>query len=467
MKILVTVASFGTKNDEYLRQVIREYQSMPHRVDIIVFSNLQKDLGQNVTSLVVDLRGRDPHTLPFAHKRIMADRLADYDLFIYSEDDTLIRERNLDAFLKVSSVMPADEIPGFLNTDIGPTGELHFCNMSWHSHWDPGSVVTRGEYRFAYFTNQHSAAFVLTQAQLRRAIESGGFLVEPHQGKYNWACSAATDPYTQCGFRKLICVSHLEDFLIRHLPDKYSTRPYGGWDEVKRQLAALERIQHDGVFRGHLFQPETKLPLWAWSKSYYEPVNERMVSLIPDTAQTVLSLGCAWGATEEHLVKRGMRVVGVPMDPVIAACAEDKGVEIVRGDFAAARRKLQGETFDCILLSNVLHLVSDPVDVLRSFAPLLSAGGLVLATAPNLGRLSVWFDRLRGKAYCKDLGDYEKSGLHLTCPRLLRKWFADSNLKIDRIVKVVSGPRQRANRWTLGLAAPILAEELIATGRRT
>ncbi len=379
---------------------------MSYHADIIVFSNLQKDFGQDATSLVIDLRGRDPHTLPFAHKRIMADRIDDFDLFIYSEDDTLIRERNLGAFLRVSSMLPSDEIPGFLNTDIGPTGELHFCNMSSHFHWDPSSLVTRGEYQFAYFTNEHSAAFVLTQSQLRRAIESGGFLVEPHEGRYNWACTASTDPYTQCGFRKLICISHLEDFLIRHLPEKYAARPYGGWYEVKKQLAALAQAQRDGAFRGLLFQPETKLLQCKWSKSYYEPVNTHVLSLIPGGARSVLSLGCAWGATEEQLVKRGLRVVAVPMDSVIAASAEDKGVEIVYGDFQSAREKLGAERFDCLLLSNVLHLVPDPVGVLSSFSSLLSEHGVVIVTVPNMAEFRVVLRRLRRHSHFTTLGSY-------------------------------------------------------------
>ncbi len=76
---------------------------MPHRVEIVVFSNLQKNFGQDAECVVVNPDGKDPHTLPFAHKRIMADPIDHFDLFIYSEDDTLICEQNLDAFLLVSS----------------------------------------------------------------------------------------------------------------------------------------------------------------------------------------------------------------------------------------------------------------------------------------------------------------------------------------------------------------------------
>jgi len=94
IRVLVAIANFGAKNDGYLRQLINEYQSMPFDVDIVVLSNLHKDLGSEVELVAVDLQGRDPWTLPFAHKEILASRLNDYDLFIYSEDDTLITERN-------------------------------------------------------------------------------------------------------------------------------------------------------------------------------------------------------------------------------------------------------------------------------------------------------------------------------------------------------------------------------------
>jgi hypothetical protein len=33
--------------------------------------------------------------------------------------------------------------------------------------------------------------------------------------------SAATDPYTQCGMTKWLCISHFDGFLIHHMPNNY------------------------------------------------------------------------------------------------------------------------------------------------------------------------------------------------------------------------------------------------------
>src|ERR1700746_209290 len=132
MRILVTIANFGTKNDPYLRQLLTEYASMAHKVHVVVLTNVPKRLGDDIEVVVMAPHG-NPRTFPFAHKRILADRLNDYDLFIYSEDDTLITERNIDAFLRVTAVLPKDEIAGFVRSEKGPDGTTYFCTV--HNHF--------------------------------------------------------------------------------------------------------------------------------------------------------------------------------------------------------------------------------------------------------------------------------------------------------------------------------------------
>ncbi len=220
MKILVTIANFGTKNDQYLRRLLDEYASMSHEVHTVVLTNVPKSLGDGV-EVVVETPQGDPWTFPFAHKKILADRLGDYDIFIYSEDDTLITERNISAFLEVTKVLAVNEIAGFIRSEKSPDGTTYFSTVHNHFHWDPESIVSRGPYTLAFFTNEHSASYILTREQLKRAIKSGGFLTGPHQEKYDLLVSAATDPYTQCNFKKLICISQIEDFVLPHLPSKY------------------------------------------------------------------------------------------------------------------------------------------------------------------------------------------------------------------------------------------------------
>ena len=465
MKLLVVIANYGTSNDIYLHRLLEEYRAMPYDVDIVALSNVAKTLGRDV-ELVLTLPPKDPHAFPFAHKKILAERMARYDLFIYSEDDTLITERNIEAFLSVTEVLPADEIAGFLNTETDLQGNLYFCNVNFCYHWDPGSVKTRGAHTFAYFTNEHSAAYLLTRTQLERATQSGGFLVSPHEGRYDGECTASTDPYAQCGFRKMVCLSSLDDFLIRHLPgNKFASRPYAARAEFQKQIDALLEIRENGRPQTLLFEPETKILHAKWSKDLYEPARPEMLSFIPEEARSVLSIGCGGGAMESHLVRKGLHVAGVPMDSVIAACAKAKGVEMVYGDFKTAREKLAGERFDCILFSNVLHLVRDPVAVLSAFVELLSPQGVVIASMPNLGRIRIGLGRLRGKHQYRKLGSYETTGLHATSAHFVQKWFKQCRLKVERVEYMIPPRAEFAHRLLAGLADPLVGEQLIARGR--
>src|ERR1022692_4253123 len=97
LKILVAIASYGTGNDGYLSRLLDEYRKMPYDVHIVVLSNVQKHLSPDI-EVLVGLPTKNPRSLPFGHKPVLAQRLEQYDLFIYSEDDTLITERNIKAF---------------------------------------------------------------------------------------------------------------------------------------------------------------------------------------------------------------------------------------------------------------------------------------------------------------------------------------------------------------------------------
>jgi SAM-dependent methyltransferase len=466
MKILVVLVSHGHKNDEYLTRVLDEYRSMSYDVDVVVTSNVWKDLGPDV-ELVVGLPNKNPWSLPFAHKKIFAERMDRYDAFIYSEDDILIPEQNISAFMDAGKALSDDEIAGFVHAEEDSEGNLFFDPPHASFHWDPDSVTRRGEYTFAFYTNLHAACFMLTQQQLKRAIASGGFLVEPHDGRYGLAETATTDPYTQCGFRKLVPISHLEQFTVRHLPaNKWSVRPYRASEEFHRQISALMNLERAGLPRTLLFEPETKVSHRKWSKDYYEPVEQEVVSQIPRRVRSVLSVGCGWGALEGWLVQSGVRVVGIPMDSVIAACAEAKGVEIVYGGFKQTRNKLEGETFDCLLLACVLHLVNDPVAVLSSYAELLAPGGIVLATVPNFSQLTTRWRRFRGVGPYRHLGNYAKTGIHATTSGIIRGWFRRSRLTATRFAYVVPASVQLLNRLSLGLAGSLLGEVVICVGER-
>jgi len=467
-KTLVVIACYGTGNDRFLARVIQEYRAIPFDIDIVVCSNIPKDLGPDI-EVIVGLPTRNPRSLPFAPRRVLADRIDRYDLFIYSEDDILITERNLRAFSRATCLLGGDEVAGFLRFEKGSDGSTHFPDVHHRYHWDAASIKRSQGHTFAYFTNEHAACYLLTRAQLAQVVASGGFLVEPHEGKYDMLETAATDPYTQCGLRKLICISHLNDFLVHHLPNKYVGKLGIEAGEVLLQTAALSEMAENGRTSTPLFDAAPTRMGLAFSKSfaknYYEPVRTDVLSLIERRAGSVLSIGCGWGAAEDWLSSKAIKVVAVPVDQVIAACAKARGLRVVLGEFPAVRQQLEGEKFDYLLLSNVLHLVDEPVEFLSVFSELLTPNAKVVAVVPNLCRIPDLWRSIRDIGYPDDQEHFEMVGMHRTSELLVRKWLRSAGFTIEKVINVVPDRVRSASRATLGLLDSLLAEEFVAVAK--
>jgi SAM-dependent methyltransferase len=174
-----------------------------------------------------------------------------------------------------------------------------------------------------------------------------------------------------------------------------------------------------------------------FSKEYYERINQDVLSAIPPTARSVLSVGCGSGALECALAERGLRVVAVPLDPVICGPAASKGVEMVHGDFHAAREKLRGETFDCVLFLNMLHLIPDPVAVLSLFRETMHEKSAMIIQTPNLRSLPEIWRRARYAHRYRGLGRFDQSGVHITSVRKVSDWCGRSGLKVDRNIGLI------------------------------
>lgn len=462
MKILAAIANYGTKNAKYLEQLLAEYKAMPYDVNIVILSNTPKNLGPDI-EVLVGLPAKDPWSLPFGHKKLFADRVDDYDLFIYSEDDTLIKTRNIASFLEVTKVLPDNKIAGFLRYEDLPTGTRRYPDADVYYHWLPDSVETINGFTFAYFTNEHSACYMLTREQLKRTIKSGKFLVPPHQGKYDLLCCAATDPYTQCGMTKVICISHLQNFTLHHLPNAYIERLGCFEHDFDLQVNRLLEIGRGEKSSDVLLQAEKPEPFTKWSKSYYESCREEIVNLIPSNARKVLSVGSGVGDIESKLVSRGFEVACIPLDSVVSACTEQKGVRVSPADFVKAFEFLAQDRFNCILMHNILHHLADPVAILLKIKKLLLQNGIVIITAPNfhyyptgaafMGHRDTWW---RPKKF-------DKLGLHLATVRHLKRWIADSGMRVNR---VQFSNRKKIKFKNIGLPVPfktISSREIIVT----
>lgn len=393
--MLVGITSFGDKNIDFLKRVVANYRSMTaFEVDVVVFSDAPKSVSEHVR-VVTGLPSKNPWSLGFAHKEFFAREVENYDLFLYSEEDILFNERNIEAFLRITPELPDDEIAGFMHYEQDTAGKIWMVNVHRHFHWKAESVRSRNGLTLAEFTNQHSACYLLTQAQLKRAIQSGGYLRKPYRRQYDMLCTAATDPYTGCGLRKVIAINQLDDFLVHHLPNRYVTELNVSLADFKDQIQTLVAINEGTHPASSLCEVTVGPDTFEWSKSYYEPSDESMIKLVPPAAAEVLSIGCGWGATEEALVERGASVTALPLDSVIGAVAAKRGINVVYGNLAEGLKQLGSRTFDVVIMGNLVHLVGDPMDLISEVVQLCRAGGRLLLSGPNFDYFPVLAQRAR------------------------------------------------------------------------
>jgi len=434
MNIIVAIANYGTKNVEYVKKLIQEYRSMPFDVDIFVLSEASKDFGKQATVLV-GLPSKDPWSLPFAHKKLFADNVDNYDIFIYTEDDTLIRKENIFAFLAATDTLGEKFLPGFIRYELYPNGKKNYPDFHGPYHWISNSVGECGKYIFASLSNNHSACYILTQGQLRKAIASGGFLVPPHSGRYDLICSAATDPYTQCGFTKVICISHLQEFDLHHLPNRYLNLVGLDEDRYKLQIEALQEVLDHKRTNRELFITEKPIATPAWDKNYYEQCRNDIIRVIPDGAQNILSVGCGWGLTEAHLLEQGRRVVAIPLDSVIGKLAEERGISVMPPDFEQAFETLAGNKFDAIVLPDILQHLSNPIEILTKLGAFLSIDGVLVGSVPNLTISRRLFGRLLSKSnkFFELNGGFNNIRLNMTSAATLKKWLKASGFHVLKL----------------------------------
>jgi SAM-dependent methyltransferase len=234
-------------------------------------------------------------------------------------------------------------------------------------------------------------------------------------------CAAATDPYTSCGFRKLVCVSDIGRFLVHHLSDRYAGRVGLPLTAFREQLATLADILDGSHPATTLCNVESRLARAPWSKSYYERPSDAVLKMVPAAARTILSVGCGSGATEVRLKQRGAEVTALPLSSVIGASAARLGIRPVYGTLDECLTRLDGERYDCVVISRLLHLQRDPLHVFNRCAHLTGAGGVLVVDSPNFARLSTVARRILHLGDHHKLRRFEAGGISTFGPgRLVR-----------------------------------------------
>lgn len=229
MRILVIISNFGYNQINYLRQVVEEFQSYPEDIDIIINTDVFIDT-KGVTNNILKLENTLQY--PLSCWKTLLENKGKYDLYIFNENDQLIRYETIKFWLKCTESLPVDCITGFLRYEIDEQSllsypenrqypDMHQMNNPWV--WDYNSPFIHNDITYAQFTNLHQGCFVLNNKHLDYITSKIDLNDIDTKYTLNYGIQERANADIFSIFRKkLIPISHFDKILVHHLSNRFA-----------------------------------------------------------------------------------------------------------------------------------------------------------------------------------------------------------------------------------------------------
>ena len=168
--------------------------------------------------------------------------------------------------------------------------------------------------------------------------------------------------------------------------------------------------------------------------TYFTNARHDYVSELSANANAkILEIGCGGGETGALALLKGKcgSYYGVEMCEAAGEMAKERLTEVLVGDIERLDPPWNAETFDALILSEVLEHLSDPWATLRKLLPTLKSGGLVFASSPNISHYSVIAALLRGEWTLTDVGLMDRTHLRWFTPKTYQEMFESCGYCVD------------------------------------
>ena len=201
---------------------------------------------------------------------------------------------------------------------------------------------------------------------------------------------------------------------------------------------------------------------------YFEFFRREILDVVPAEAKCVLSVGCASGRTEAELVKRGIKVIGVEINPEAAQMARQRGLTILEGDASEIDIDVVKEPYDCLIYADVLEHLTNPVAVLKRHVKSLKPGGIVYVSVPNFRRYSVFWELfIRGHINYVEGGILDRTHLRITTKRMVLEWFESAGVDPVNVIYYLARRRDKLiSACLFGLAKDFIATQIYLIGTK-
>jgi 2-polyprenyl-3-methyl-5-hydroxy-6-metoxy-1,4-benzoquinol methylase len=169
-------------------------------------------------------------------------------------------------------------------------------------------------------------------------------------------------------------------------------------------------------------------------EEYFEYPRSEMLQYVPLLCRRVLDVGCGIGIFGASLRKRtGCEVWGVESNAGSIQKAEQNIDKVFHGYFGS-ELDLPSGYFDCIVFNDVLEHMLDPASALVFAGALLSNGGCIVASIPNIRHFpTVWKLVILGEWEYKEFGILDTTHLRFFTRSSVVRLFQGAGLVVQRI----------------------------------
>ena len=273
--------------------------------------------------------------------------------------------------------------------------------------------------------------------------------VEPWEDGYNLSLLEA-----MATGMPVVALAHSGSPVVDGVSGYLSDREEGLRDSVKRLLADRELAIGMGMkgresvlrdFPVDRFLEEwerlinRKVALWKPKQAYRKERGE-VIDRIPAGSNRILDIGCGTGAMGRGIRTRWgeVQLVGIEKDPARAFEARAYYDRVIEADAATWKPDFAAESFDAIILADVLEHVENPAMLLKRYVPFLSSHGVMVLSVPNIRYHEVLAGLAQGRFDYQEQGILDRSHLRFFTRKTLVELLESSGLQVETIAANVS-----------------------------
>jgi SAM-dependent methyltransferase len=177
----------------------------------------------------------------------------------------------------------------------------------------------------------------------------------------------------------------------------------------------------------------------------YDSDRRELFPFLPQTARTLLDVGCGSGAFGRLLRSRcpDMELWAIEPDPASARAAEDGFDRVIQGEFP--NTKIPNEKFDVVLCADVLEHMREPEKALPACKDVMAPGGVLVASIPNVRnwRDVLWPLLRHGKWTYTERGILDRTHLRFFTRSSVHSLFVDNGWSVAAVAGINMRRREK------------------------